>query len=98
MEAVRRACQQASGFGLADAEMLSMDDKELNQRVPLRFVKSPYAEHDEKRLKKRQKRMHWETLKEERRGTAGPCRPPCPRAAPRRPPSTMGRLACAYAA
>ena len=34
----------ASSFGITDADMLDLSDKALNSRVPLRFVKSGYAE------------------------------------------------------
>ena len=34
-----------SGFGISDEDMLNLSDKELGKRVPLRFVKSPYADH-----------------------------------------------------
>jgi len=56
----------ASGFGVTDEDLLKLSDKELNVRVPLRYVKSAYGDHDEQRLKKRQKRMHWEKEQEAR--------------------------------
>ena len=34
-----------TGFGISDEDMLNLSDKELGKRVPLRFVKSPYAKH-----------------------------------------------------
>ena len=59
----------ATGFGVTDEELLKLSDRELNVRVPLRYVKHGYGEHDEQRLKKRQKRMHWEKEKEAREHT-----------------------------
>ena len=56
----------ATGFGITDEELLLEDERALSKRVPLRFVKRPYAKFDEKRLKGRANRERWEARKAER--------------------------------
>jgi protein KRI1 len=56
----------ASGYGITDAEMLEEDERKLSKRVPLRYVKRPYAKLDDARLKSRANRLRWEQRREER--------------------------------
>ena len=52
-----------SGFGITDEEMLREDERTLSKRVPLRYVKRPYADldmHDEAKLKGRANKVRWE--------------------------------------
>ena len=61
---------EATGFGVTDEELLQGEEKKLAERVPIRFIKRPYANWDEARVKRRAKRKGWEAQQEERRGGA----------------------------
>ena len=50
----------ATGFGVTDQEMLEVDEKTLSKRVPLRFIKRPYAQHDERKLKGIANKVRWQ--------------------------------------
>jgi len=60
----------ATGYGITDEEMLLESEKTLSKRVPLRFVKRPYAQLDESKLKGRANRQRWEERQAERATTA----------------------------
>ena len=57
---------QPAGFGITDGELLNEDERSLAKRVPLRFVKRPYAKTDETQLKGRANRVRWEERRDER--------------------------------
>jgi protein KRI1 len=56
----------ASGFGITDVEMLAEPEKALAKRVPLRYVKRPFAQLDPSKIKGRANRERWEARKAER--------------------------------
>ena len=43
-----------------------LDEKQLSKRVPLRYVKRPYAKADDAKLKKRANKQRWEQRQQER--------------------------------
>eukprot|EP00316_Scyphosphaera_apsteinii_P013081 CAMPEP_0119334050 /NCGR_PEP_ID=MMETSP1333-20130426/86557_1 /TAXON_ID=418940 /ORGANISM="Scyphosphaera apsteinii, Strain RCC1455" /LENGTH=213 /DNA_ID=CAMNT_0007344267 /DNA_START=3 /DNA_END=644 /DNA_ORIENTATION=- len=57
---------ESTGYGVTDQELLEMDERSLSKRVPIRFIKRPYAQHDETKLKGHAKKQKWADLKEER--------------------------------
>ena len=56
----------ASGFGITDVEMLAEPETALAKRVPLRYVKRPFAQLDPSKIKGRANRERWEARKAER--------------------------------
>lgn len=44
---------------MSDADLLTLDDRTLSKRVPIRAIKRPYAQHDATKLKSRAKRLAW---------------------------------------
>ena len=64
-----------SGFGMTDEELLYAEPKELNKRVPLKYLKSSYAKWDERKLKGRAKRVQWDAKREERAARHAPRAP-----------------------
>ena len=62
----RFASVGASGFGITDGELLAENEKALEKRVPLRFVKRPYLKADDRSLKSRANRKRWEERREQR--------------------------------
>ena len=56
----------ASGFGMTDEELLNADESTLRKRVPLKYVKRPYAQLDEAAIKGKAKRVAWEEKREKK--------------------------------
>ena len=55
-----------TGYGITDQEILHEDERSLSKRVPLRFVKRPYAKIDAGLTKTRSNRLKWEAKREEK--------------------------------
>lgn len=57
---------EPTGFGITDEELLMMNEKALNKRVPIRYIKRPYARFDDAKLKSRANRVRYEALAQDR--------------------------------
>jgi len=57
---------EPTGFGISDAELLETNERTLNKRVPIRYIKRPYGKYDSSKLKRRAHKLKWEDLREER--------------------------------
>ena len=57
---------EPTGFGVSDADLVGLNDRELNKRVPIRYIKRPYQRFNDAKLKSRANRVRYESLAQER--------------------------------